>query len=149
MTDATPGDAPAPAPAAPNKAQEEFDKYARRRDAQASGGGGPFPGDGLSWNVPLGVGMVNLGGPQANRAVRDVEHAAGSVAEGLGTTVRLGVDLLNAALFSGVKILGGFTGAYGGQHPQGCGCDSCCEPDCCEPSCCECDCCNPGVGSCC
>ena len=149
-TDTTTGDTPAPTPtpAAPNKAQAEFDKYARRRDAQA---GGPFPGDGLSWNVPLGAGMahVNLGGPQAGQAVRDVERAAGNVADGLGTTVRLGVDLLNAALFNGVKILGGFTGAYGAQHGHGCGCDSCCEPECGEPDCCGCDPCHPGVGSCC
>jgi len=137
------------AASAPNKAQAEFDKYARRRDAEGAGGSSPFPGDGLSWNVPLGVGMAHLGGPQANRAVRDVEQAAGSVAEGLGTTVRLGVDLLNAALFNTVKILGGFTSAYGGQHRGGCGCESCCEPECCEPDCCGCDSCHPGVGSCC
>jgi hypothetical protein len=137
-------------PSAPNKAQAEFDKYARRRDAQAAGFG-PFPGDGLSWNVPLGVGMApaDLDGPRLGGAVRDIEKAAGGVAESLGTTVRLGVDLLNAALFSGVKILGGFTGAYGGQYEHGCGCESCCEPECCEPDCCGCGCCRPGVGSCC
>ena len=79
--------------------------------------------------------------------MRDVERAAGSVAEGLGTTARLGVDLLNAALSNTVRILGGFTGAYGAQ--PACGCESCCEPECCEPDCCGCESCHPGVGSCC
>ena len=137
-------DTTTPSSDAPTKAQAEFDRYARRR---AEG----FRDD-LSWNVPLGVGMahVRLGGPGTGDTVRDVERAAGSVAEGLGTTVRLGVDLLNAALANSVKILGGFTGAYGAQQGYGCGCEpSCCEPECCEPDCCGCECCSPGVGSCC
>ena len=83
----------------------------------------------------------------------------GGLAEGVGTTVRLGVDLLNAVLFNSVKILGGFAGAYGyGRQDEcgcgcscggGCGCQSCCEPSCCQPDCCGCDCCHPGVGTCC
>lgn len=140
------------APASPNKAQAEFDKYARRREAQAAGASGAFPDDGLTWAAPLGVGMVQLGGPQVGGAVRDAERAAGGLAESLGTTVRLGVDLLNAALVSGVKILGGFTGAREAHHECGCGCGcepNCCEPDCCGCDCCGCDCCRPGVGSCC
>jgi hypothetical protein len=91
--------------------------------------------------------MVHLGGPQLGGAVRDAERAAGGLAESLGTTARLGVDLLNAVLVSGVKILGGFTGAQAARHE--CGCESCCESECCEPDCCGCDCCHPGVGSCC
>lgn len=149
---ATP-DKATPDKAPPNKAQAEFDRYARRREAQAAGAFRHFPDDGLSWNVPLGVGMapIRLGGPEVGEAVHDVERAAGGLAESLGTTVRLGVDLLNAALFNSVKILGGFTGAYGAQQECGCDscCDSCCEPDCCAPDCCGCDCCHPGVGSCC
>ena len=77
----------------------------------------------------------------------------GGLSEGIGTTLRLGVDLLNAALFNSAKILGGFTGTYGyGHHDDGgygCGCESCCEPSCCQPDCCGCECCNPGVGNCC
>jgi hypothetical protein len=161
--------------AGPNKAQAEFDKYAQRRRAQAAAAGadasaaaiGPeiaaagfFPGEGLTWAVPLGVGMAPAfpsgptsgpGGPGPGGA----DDSAGGLTASIGTTVRLGVDLLNAALFSGVKILGGFTGAYGHGHHEDCGCgsgyvcESCCEPSCCEPDCCGCESCHPSVGSCC
>ncbi|MGR4865700.1 hypothetical protein [Caulobacter sp. LARHSG274] len=164
-------DTPSTPAAGPNKAQAEFDKYARRRKAQAESGvsapgsaatGGPkvaasgsFSGGTLSWAVPLGVGMAPAypGGPGMGPGGQD--PGGGGLIAGIGTTARLGVDLLNAALFSGVKILGGFTGAYDhGRHEDcGCGsgyaCGSCCEPSCCEPDCCGCESCHPGVGSCC
>ena len=180
---------PTSTPAAgPNKAQKEFDKYAQRRRAQAASeasapgaapaaatfgpeaaASGRFPGGSLSWAVPLGVGMAPAypGGQQAGPerpAQGDgggLGDAVGGLIAGIGTTARLGVDLMNAALFSGVKILGGFTGAYGHGHGHGhddCGCgggcgsgytcDSC-EPSCCEPDCCGCESCHPSVGSCC
>ena len=71
-------------PATPNKAQAEFDKYTKRRRAQAAASARPsrkslpadaaagpetaagsFPGSGLTWAVPLGVGTapVFFGGP--------------------------------------------------------------------------------------
>ncbi len=155
---------PSPPPAAPNKAQAEFDRYARRRQAQQAaagppGGpaaapfGGPFPDGGLTWAAPFGVGMapVYVAGPPAGPG----GGGDGSLTQGIGTTVRLGVDLLNAALVSGIKVLGGFAGGYGHGHQEGggcgggCGCESCCEPSCCQPDCCGCDCCHPGVGTCC
>jgi hypothetical protein len=163
--------------AGPNKAQAEFEKYTQRRRKQAAAGAlasesasttrpevaasSPFPGGGLSWAVPLGVGMapVYLGGPPPGPGgpgaggAGSLGEAVGGLTAGIGTTVRLGVDLLNAALFNSVKILGGFTGAYGYGHHEDCGCgyacESCCEPSCCEPDCCGCECCSPGVGSCC
>ena len=170
-----------PTAAGPNKAQAEFDKYAQRRRARAASeasapgaapaagpevaASGPFPGGGLSWAVPLGVGMAPAypGGPawgptgQDPGDTGDLGDSVGGLIAGVGTTARLGVDLLNAALFNGVKILGGFTGAYGHghDHDHGCGCgsgyacESCCEPSCCEPDCCGCESCHPGVGSCC
>jgi len=154
-------DAKSTTAAGPNKAQAEFDKYAQRRRAQAAGTGpeapaaaGFFPGEGLTWAVPLGVGMAPAfpSGPTSGSGPGSggLGDSVGGLTESIGTTVRLGVDLLNAALVSGVKILGGFSGAYGhGQH-EGCGCGSgyVCE-SCCEPDCCGCECCHSGVGSCC
>ena len=153
---------PSPPPAAPNKAQAEFDRYSQRRQAQQAaagpGGaagpfGGPFPDGGLTWAAPFGLGMapVYVAGPPPGPG----GGGDGSLTQGIGTTVRLGVDLLNAALVSGIKVLGGFAGGYGqGQHEGcgcggGCGCEGCCEPSCCQPDCCGCDCCHPGVGTCC
>lgn len=160
-------DAKSTTAAGPNKAQVEFDKYAQRRREQAATGpevaaAGLFPGEGLTWAVPLGVGMAPAfpSGPapgpgRPGPGDAGLGDAFGGLTESIGTTVRLGVDLLNAALSSGVKILGGFTGAYGHGHYEDCGCgsgyvcESCCEPSCCEPDCCGCECCHPGVGSCC
>lgn len=162
-----------PAPG-PNKAQAEFERYTQRRRAKASGEGapnaaapGPLPSENLTWAVPLGVGMApafpgglgsGAGGPE-RRGAGGLYDSGGALTASIGTTVRLGVDLLNAMLSNGVKILGGFSDAYGyGAHGHcgcGCGCgsgytcDSCCEPSCCEPDCCGCECCHPGVGSCC
>ncbi|HEY2661453.1 MAG TPA: hypothetical protein VGI79_17170 [Caulobacteraceae bacterium] len=132
-----------PAGAAPNKAQEEFAKYQRRMQAQPAG---PIPGGvfyanaGPSWAVPPSIAMLPpyAGAPPP--------PTAGSLTEGLGASLRLGIDLINAALAGGVRILGGFADAYGHED---CGCESCCEPTCCEPDCCDCDCCHPGVGNCC
>ncbi|WP_421994983.1 hypothetical protein [Reyranella sp.] len=156
-------------PASPNKAQAEFEKYTRRRQAQAASTGpsarvvgpevaaGTFPASGLTWAAPPGVGMVPVyvaGPPPGPGDAGGPGSAAGpGLTDSIGTTVRLGVDLLNAALFNTAKILGGFTGSYGYDahdgRGHGCGCESCCEPSCCQPDCCGCECCNPGVGSCC
>ncbi len=132
-----------PAPAAPNKAQVEFDKYRMRMQAQQAGaapGGVSYAAAGPSWAVPPSVAMLPryVNAPPA--------PPQGSLTQGLGASLRLGIDLINAALAGGVRILGGFSEAY--DH-EGCGCESCCEPTCCEPDCCECDCCHPGVGTCC
>ena len=154
-------------PATPNKAQAEFEKYTRRRQAQAASTGptarvvgpevaaGTLPASGLTWAAAPGVGMpVYVGGPPPGPdSGGGSAAAAGGLTESIGTTLRIGVDLLNAALFNSAKILGGFTGSYGyDRHDDrgcGCGCESCCEPSCCQPDCCGCDSCNPGVGSCC
>jgi len=154
-------------PAPPNKAEAEFAKYAQRRAAESghetplfgAPGSGPFAAGNLGWTVPMGMTPVYMGGPPpgggAPGASGGPGPGAGGLADGIGTTVRLGVDLLNAMLSSSVKVLGGFAGAYGSGHQEdcgcsgGCGCESCCEPACCQPSCCACECCNPSVGSCC
>ena len=148
--------------APPNKAEAEFAKYTERRaqaaaappsEAPASSG---FPPGSLSWVVPIGMTPAAFGGPpQGGGAPGGGGDSLGGLAAGLGTTARLGVDLLNAVLVNSVKVLGGFASAYGAGHQEdcgcggGCGCESCCEPSCCEPSCCGCESCSPGVGSCC
>lgn len=148
-----------------NKAQTEFAKYAQGRDQAAAsanaGAAGGFPAGSLSWAVPIGGTLTYVAGPPASGRPSGASTSgggraeAGRLTEGVGTTLRLGVDLLNAMLSSSVKVLGGFTSAYGGGHCDdggcgcGCGCESCCAPSCCQPSCCECDCCHSGVGACC
>ena len=147
-------------PAAPNKAQAEFDKYTKRRQAQATTStgsspmppsaaaaagpqatAGPFPGSGLTWAVPLGVGTapVYFGGPPPGPGAPGPGGAAGlggavgGLTEGIGTTLRLGVDLLNAALFNSAKIYAPSAAPMAmatttmGDNGRGCGCESCCE----------------------
>jgi hypothetical protein len=124
----------------PNKAQAEFDKYTKRMQAQQAGpASAAAPPGGLSWAVPSSVTMLPRHGDGGT-------SPPGSLADSIGTSLRLGVDVVNAALAGGVRLLGGFSAAYGHED---CGCESCCEPSCCEPDCCGCECCDPGVGSCC
>jgi hypothetical protein len=135
-----------PKPEAPNKAQAEFDKYRKRvQGQQVSMTGAPFPESGLSWAVPPSMTML----PRYESGPGMMPQ--GSLFDSIGTSLRLGIDVVNATLAGGVRLLGGFSDAY--RH-EGCGCDSCrelscCEESCCEPDCCGCECCHPGVGSCC
>lgn len=92
-------------PATPNKAQAEFDKYTKRRRAQAATSArpsrkslpagaaagaeiaaGPFPGSGLTWAMPLGVGTapVYFGGPPPSPAGRPQEAPAASAVQRAG-----------------------------------------------------------------
>ena len=125
-------------PAAPNKAQAEFDKYKTRMQGGAPAGGSSHP-EGPSWAVPPSVTMLP-------RFADGAASATGSLADSIGPTLRLGLDVINAALSGSARLLGGFSSAYGHED---CGCESCCEPSCCEPDCCGCECCHPGVGNCC
>jgi hypothetical protein len=75
-------------------------------------------------------------------------HPLGSLTERLGATLRLGVDLLNAALASGAHALGGGMAGYGpwGGHGCECGCADPCGYDCCGVMGKEC--CRPGAHGC-
>jgi hypothetical protein len=79
---------------------------------------------------------------------------AGSLLSQLGSTLRLGVEVVNAALAGSARMLNGMSGlSYGaepGWYPGGCGSD-CCGQDCCGQDCCGgCEpCCEPSVGRCC
>jgi hypothetical protein len=163
----------ADAAAAPmNKAQAEFQRYMQRIHAQQPGGPPGFlmpvgltPGSDAmpAWAVPPSVAMLPHA-PGAPGFLMPMPPAGGagngSLAGGLGSTFRLGVDLINAALAGGVRLLNGISGTahgYGQQEcgHEGCGCEACrrgCgESDCCGYDCCGgCDeCCRPSVGTCC
>lgn len=141
-----------------NKAQAEFQKYMKRMQEGGAAffmpGGEGMPG----WAVPPSVAMMP--GPGGHGFFAAMPQAGtfpeGSLSHRLGSTIRLGVDVINAALAGSVRILNGIAGAYGGEQYGhgyghagcGCGCD-CCGDDCCGVDCCGCECCNPGVGTCC
>jgi hypothetical protein len=133
-------------PEAQNKAQAEFDKHKRRLQAQeVSMPGSPFQDSGLSWAAS----------PSAFMQPRYVSGPgmapSSSLVDSIGTSLRLGIDVINAALAGGVRVLGGFADAY---RYEGCGCEKCRELSCCEECYCGqdrcgCECCHTGVGSCC
>ena len=146
---------PAPAESAtttPNKAQAEFERYLKHMQAQ-QGGMSPLmmpiavpPGYEAApgWAVPPSVAMLPRGPVAAGFAMGPMQAAAGdSLTAKLGSTLRLGVDVVNAALAGGVRLFEGISGmAYGYGEPwhgqAGCRCEacSCCEHDCC----CGCEC---------
>jgi hypothetical protein len=122
-----------------NAAQEAFGRYKARMAAPMAVP--MMPG----WGMPPS--MAPLPGYFYGGTGPDRPHPMGSLTERLGATVRLGMDLLNAALSSGVSALSGGYPAAAGYHPvgHGCGCD-CCGYDCCEVT--SCGCCRPGVHGC-
>lgn len=149
MSDTTPTPEAAPATPAPasgaSAAQEAFGKYKSRL------AGGPMampvmPG----WAMPPSMGALPTYPPGYPYAPQGPErpHPMGSLTERLGATIRLGVDLLNAALASGAGALGGGMAPQWGGHGCGCGCErgDRCGYDCCEVMAREC--CRPGVHGC-
>lgn len=74
-----------------------------------------------------------------------------SIIDGVGSTIRLGVEVLNAALSSSIVMLNAAGGwgreSYGYADPGGCG--GGCGYDCCAVLGAGCGCCEPSVGSCC
>jgi hypothetical protein len=143
VPEATPA-TPAPASGA-TAAQEAFGKYKARL------AGGPvampmMPG----WAMPPSMGALPVypaGYPYAPPGP-ERPHPMGSLTGRLGMTIRLGIDLLNAALASGASALGGGMAPQEGGHGCGCGCGGgCgCGHDCCRVM--ACDCCRPGVHGC-
>ena len=152
-------------PVEESKAQAEFARYKRRVEgaAAAEGPAAPFgsplaPGAIPAWSLqpalPL-AGPPDAGGYGWRRAPAAGVGATGSLVEGMGTTIRLGVDVLNAALASSLRMLNG-VGETVGLLTWGDDQDSCCDccghhgHDCCSGmSCGSCGCCEPSVGTCC
>lgn len=142
-----------------NKAQAEFQRYMKRMQAQPAGaasafmtpvsflsGGEAMPG----WAVPPSVAMLPNTPGSAGFFVPmtpGMMSGQGSLTHRLGSTLHLGVDVINAALASGIRLLNGISGE------ESCGCEACGGSDCgcCGSDCCGgCEsCCRPSVGSCC
>jgi hypothetical protein len=149
--------------AAPSKAQHNATQapygFAPIRGYQAVAYPAGFPQDGgivAGWALPPSVTML----PQSSApaGVYTSAPSAGSLTDQLGSTLRLGVDAINAVLVGGIRVLTGFS-AYGGDECSchrtgGCSCCSCCDPcqtECGYDCCCEFGevCCQPSVGRCC
>jgi len=167
------------APAAESKAQAEFARYKERvqpaeGSAQTAAFASPLPMAAIpAWSLqppPAAATPPGAGpgwGPPGQWAPgqwgRGPSSGADSpsVSQGLGTTIRLGVDVLNAALSSSLLMLGGIGQTVGAVawRDGSCGCDAGC--DCCGPCACDCcsaldcgcgtcgGCCEPSVGTCC
>ncbi|HYM02484.1 MAG TPA: hypothetical protein VET85_06020 [Stellaceae bacterium] len=159
MADKTdPKATPAPSgEASANKAQAEFQRYKDRLDAerQAFGGFAPMammPG----WAVPPSVVVPQAPWGAGGHEMPPGPIATGSLGQRLGSTVRLGVDVVNLMLAGGVRMLGGLAGGYEagwqqgghGSYGCGCGCGDECGVDCCRLLGGD-ECCRPSVGRCC
>jgi hypothetical protein len=153
-----------------NRAQTEFQRHVKRQQAQPPGGApafmmpvGFFPGGEAmpGWAVPPSVATLPHAPGTAGFFVPMMPggmSAQGSLIQQLGSTIHLGVDVINAALASGIRLLNGIAGAARGEYEcgqEGCGCEACrgsrggcgcCGSDCCGA--CE-SCCGPSVGTCC
>jgi hypothetical protein len=167
-----PAAAKAPEPKLATKAQAEFERYKSQGGAAEAPFGFaatqdqpavmypvmlPYPGKaGLGWAFPPSVAMLQHPPGSGGMHAAAAQRADGSLADQLGSTLRLGIDAVNAVLAGGIRVLTGFSG-YGSEHaePHGCSCGSCCDP--CESECggydCCCafgeSCCQPSVGTCC
>lgn len=155
------------------KAQVEFDRYKERSEparAAEVGGGLGSPGPGLrigspipAWGSPPSVAPLQQQMPQLPTGP-GMQVDATAVSERLGSTLRLGAELLNASLAGSLRFLDGLTGMtsgvadalwqQGGYPAHGCSChdpcaSECCSYDCCCAMGCDCGCCQPSVGSCC
>jgi len=99
-----------------------------------------------SWAVPPSLAAFGAPAQAAGGGVR-------SIGEGLGSTVRLGIELLNAVLASSAGALGGAAMMLPqgeqrwGEHGCGCGGHCGCGTDCCAAF--GCQCCEPGIHGCC
>ena len=146
------GDQPAAAPL--SKAAAEFHRFKAARAAAASDAASP-PAPGPAdvptmgalppWAVPPSFALPQPG------VVQPAPLAVGPLGQRLGSTLRLGIDVINMALAGSLRLLGGMgyggygcEPGYGGGCHGGCGCmtDCCCvfEQD---------GCCTPSVGNCC
>lgn len=150
-----------PVPPSGNGATRGTDAAADLRRYRAGAGGVHAPDQGLllGWTMPPSY------VPMPHGAYPGMSPLAGGttgaqLGQGLGNTVRLGIEVVNAVLSGAMSALTGvaqmspvyggspFAGCPHGHHGCGCGCgcESCCGYDCCQVMSC---CCQPRVGTCC
>jgi len=147
-------DAGAKATAQAKAALDEFRRRAASREGSVFGHPGitlgpPFGPGAPPFPFPRQPGMPGTSGPG------QLQPAANSLVQSLGTMLRLGVDVLNSGLQGFLNASGArFGGEHGGHGHGGCGCESCCEQFApphgggCGCGCgCGCDC-MPGVHNC-
>jgi hypothetical protein len=154
---------PTKAPKA-TKAQAEFARFKGQQSAAAGTGSGaafasPLPTAAIpAWSLqppppPPGPQGYGPGPGQGWGPAAPSAGSSTSIVEGVGTTIRLGVEVLNAALSSSLGMLTGVGDAVGwGRGTLGyedhCSCGDECGYDCCCVMGCG-GCCEPSVGSCC
>jgi hypothetical protein len=160
-------DPPTPDPAEPNQAQTEFHSYKDRLQQPgagapsqaASGSGASFasplptaavpawslrPGPPAPYGPPGASGPGSYGAPAASGG-----GGYGAIMDGMGTTIRLGVEVLNAALSGGLQMINSYGGGWGSEPCECAECNPCGGYDCCSVMGSGCGCCEPSVGSCC
>jgi hypothetical protein len=149
------------------RAQAEFARFKGQQSAAAAAGSGvafasPLPTAAVpAWSLqpppppppsPPGYGP-RPGPPWGPAAAAPFAGSSPSIVEGVGSTIRLGVEVLNAALSSSLVMLTGVGDAVGwgrgtpGYDDCGCGGDQCGYDCCCVMGCGGC--CEPSVGTCC
>ena len=145
------------------KAQAEFARFKNRAEQAAAAATGPgasfaspLPSSAIpAWSLqpaPGAPGPREAGSGPWGPAAPSGGGKYASIVDGVGTTIRLGVEVLNAALSSSLTMLNG-VGDTGGRGLGSYGCDACsacggqCGYDCCSVLG-SCGCCEPRVGTC-
>ena len=140
MTDGTNPTSPAGGASAagqqnPNPAQEALGKYRARLAAFPMA----TPWGSAGWPPMPPSAMMPAAHAQGMQP-----HPLGSLSLRLGSTLRLGIDLLNATLASATNALSGIGASE--RSDCGCGGDCGCHRDCCREM--AMDCCSPGAHGC-
>jgi hypothetical protein len=155
-------DPPTPDPAAEaTKAQAEFHSYKDRvqqAGVPASGPGAsfasPLPTSAIpAWSLRPGpaapYGPPGPPGAYGAPAPSGAGGGYGAIVDGVGNTIRLGVEVLNAALSSSLQMINSYGGGWGSDACDCEECNPCGGYDCCSVMGSGCGCCEPSVGSCC
>lgn len=153
-----------------SKAAAEFRLFKEAREAAAAASEGGTPASSSSpsgaWSAPPMTALPpwamppSFSLPQSPQGwggmlpqpglVQPAPLAVGSLGDRLGSTLRLGIDVINMALVGSLRLLGGI--GHGNHEHGGCGSHSCAE-HCGGYNCCcvfeHNDCCTPSVGNCC
>jgi hypothetical protein len=142
------------------RAQAEFARFKGQQSAAAAAGPGaafasPLPTAAVpAWSLqppPPPLAPPGYGPPWGPTSPSAGSYT--SIVDGVGSTIRLGVEVLNAALSNSLVMLTGVGDAVGwgrgtSGYGDGCSCGDQCGYDCCCVMGCG-GCCEPSVGTCC